>query len=121
MAPSPINLADVEEIRSEWADIAEQPQADHIIIEKLGQMLEHDPTMFNGPGGDVARAKLDEARDLDQRGDKRDVATLLFAVFAFLYGKYDPDLLPAAPRHGGRRRKTRRGRKSRRKSLRQRK
>ena len=76
-------------------------------------MAKYDPTLFVGPGGDVAQKKFTDAKSLDQNvGKNADVTVLLLEVFDFLYKKYEP------PRGG---RRTRRGRKSRRKSLRQRK
>lgn len=68
-------------------------------------MAEDDPTLFVGPGGDVAKKKFTDAKSLDQNvGKNPDVTVLLLEVFAFLYEKYEP------PR-GGRRSTVRRKKK----------
>ena len=108
MAPSPVTFADVQRIRAEWADVLaspSRPQANHIILEKLGHMAKYDPTLFVGPGGDVAQEKFTDAKSLDQNvGKNADVTVLLLEVFDFLYKKYEP------PR-GGRRSTVRRKKK----------
>lgn len=115
MAPHSVTFADVQRIRAKWADVLaspSRPQANHIILEDLGHMAEDDPTMFVGPGGDVAKKKFTEAKSLDQNlGKNPDVTVLLLEVFDFLYKKYEP------PRGGRRstvrRRKVTRKRRSR--------
>ena len=108
MAPHSVTFADVQRIRAEWASLVRSPswpQANHIILEKLGHMAEDDPTLFVGPGGDVAQEKFTNAKSLDQNvGKHTDAAVLLLEVFAFLYKKYEP------PR-GGRRSTVRRKKK----------
>jgi hypothetical protein len=115
MAPHSVTFADIERIRAEWAEVLASrswPQANHIILEKLGHMAEDDPTLFVGPGGDVAQKKFTDAKSLDQNiGKNADSTVLLLEVFAFLYKKYEP------PRGGRRstvrRRKVTRKRRSR--------
>jgi len=108
MAPHSVTFADIERIRAKWAEVLASPswpQANHIILEKLGHMAEDDPTLFVGPGGDVAQRKFTNAKSLDQNvGKNADATILLLEVFAFLYKKYEP------PR-GGRRSTVRRKKK----------
>ena len=110
------NLADIQRIQQHL----EMDGADaENILSDLNELAERDPTLFTGELGERAHEYLEGAKDQIAAGDKREVFGLYMAL-NLLEQKLEDLHVPG----GKRRRKTkksRRGRKSRRKSLRQRK
>jgi hypothetical protein len=95
----------------------------------ISEIEDLDPQFFAGEDGENARESLDALREQKGVMPEHEIRSDVRYILELLGNKPDEVLVPAyPPRHGGRRRKTRstrpksrRGRKSRRKSLRQRK
>jgi hypothetical protein len=126
MAPQvPSKEERLREISEDLADAKGLGELDNIISDIEGL----DPQFFAGEDGEMARESLDALRNQKDRMPEHEIRSDLRFILELLGNRPVVGGVPVhPPRHGGRRRKTRstkplgrRGRKSRRKSLRQRK
>jgi hypothetical protein len=127
MAPQPPPSKEeiLREIFKHLVDAKDVGELNNVISE----IEELDPQFFIGEDGEMARESLDALREQKGNMPEHEIRSDLRYILELLGNRPLAIAIPAyPPRHGGRRRKTRstrplgrRGRKSRRKSLRQRK
>jgi hypothetical protein len=88
----------------------------------ISEIEDLDPQFFAGEDGENARESLDALREQKGVMPEHEIRSDVRYILELLGNRPVAVAIPAyPPRHGGRRRKSRRGRKSRRKTLRQRK
>jgi hypothetical protein len=116
--PPPSKEERLREIYEDLVDAKGLGELDNVISDIEGL----DPQFFAGEDGEMARESLDALRNQKDRMPEHEIRSDLRFILELLGNRPVAVAVPAyPPRHGGRRRRTRRGRKSRRKSLRQRK
>jgi hypothetical protein len=118
--PPPSKEERLREIYENLVDSKGLGELDNVISDIEGL----DPQFFIGEDGEMARESLDALRNQKGMMPEHEIRSDLRFILQLLGNRPLAIVIPAyPPRHGGRRRNTRRGRgrKSRRKSLRQRK
>ena len=112
-----VNLADIQRIQQHLE--MDGVDAENILSD-LNELAERDPTLFTGELGERAHEYLEGAEEQIAAGEKNEVFGLYMAL-NLLEQKLEDLHVPGGKRRRRKTKKSRRGRKSRRKSLRQRK
>jgi hypothetical protein len=118
MAPVPSKEERLKEISEHLAGAQGLGELSNVISE----IEDLDPQIFIGEDGEMARESLVALREQKAMMPEHEIRSDLRLILELLGNRPVAVAVPAyPPRQGGRRRKSRRGRKTRRKTLRQRK